>query len=151
MITNSVTIDSNETLPVTAVHELHVGEIFWAVEDLSITPNVLRRNGTATNIVAIVDLPEGVMKSDIDMDEPPKLYYQDRDSAIENFILIGKGSQYLSGTEDRPRLTILFNRSELMNAVYGYGEVKLRVQGIYKSGRIYFGEVNIHITRFVGG
>ena len=61
-ITNTVTIDSNETLPKTIEHELHVGEIFWAVEDLSITPNVLRRNGTAANIVAIIHLPEGIKK-----------------------------------------------------------------------------------------
>jgi uncharacterized repeat protein (TIGR01451 family) len=149
-VTNTVTIDSNETLPVTAVHELHVGEIFWAVEDLSITPNVLRRNGTAANIVAIVDLPEGVMKSDIDMDEPPKLYYQDRDSAIENFILIGEGTQSISGTEDRPMIRILFNRAQLMAALYGYGEFTLRVEVKLKTGRTYFGDATIHITRFAG-
>ena len=150
MITNSVTIDSNETLPSTAYVNIPVGEIL-SVEDLSITPNVLRRSGVSPTIMAKVVFSEGITKDDIETNDEPLLYYQDRDSDTENFILIGKGSQYLSGTEGRPRLTILFNRSELMNAVYGYGEVKLRVQGIYKSGRIYFGEVNIHITRFVGG
>jgi len=150
MITNSVTIDSNETLPSTAYVNIPVGEIL-SVEDLSITPNVLRRSGVSPTIMAKVVFSEGITKDDIETNDEPLLYYQDRGSDIENFILIGKGSQYLSGTEDRPRLTILFNRSELMNAVYGYGEFNLRVEGIFKSGRTYFGEATIIITRFVGG
>lgn len=150
MIANSVTIDSNETLPATADVNVPVGEILLEVDDLSITPNVLRRNGTSPNIMAVVQLPEGITTNDIEPNDQPKLYYQDRNSDIENFILIGNGSQYLSGTEDRPRIRVLFNRAELMNAVYGYGTVKLRVEGKLKSGRTYFGEAIIHLTRFAG-
>ncbi len=151
MMTNSVTIDSNETLPATADVIVPVGEILLEVDNLTITPNVLRRNGTSPNIMAAVQLPEGITIDEIKPNDQPKLYYQDRDSDTENFILIGKGNQSLSGTEDRPRITILFSRPELMNAVYGYGAVKLRVEGILKSGRIYFGEAIIHLTRFAGG
>jgi len=150
MMTNSVTIDSNETLPATANIIVPVGEILLEVDDLTITPNVLRRNGTSPNIMAVVQLPEGITIDEIKPNDQPKLYYQDRDSDTENFILIGKGNQSLSGTEDRPRITVLFSRPELMNAVYGYGAVKLRVEGILKSGRIYFGEAIIHLTRFAG-
>jgi len=149
-VTNTVTIDSNETLPVTAVHELHVGEILWQMEQLSITPNVLRRNGTAANIVAMVQLPEGVTKDDIEQNERPKLYYQDRDSQIENFIFIEDGTQTLSGTEDRPMVRILFNRAQLMNALYGYGTFTLRVEVKLKTGRTYFGNATVHLTRFAG-
>ena len=150
MIANSVTIDSNETLPATADVNVPVGEILLEVDDLSITPNVLRRNGTSPNIMAVVQLPEGITKNDIKPNDQPKLYYQDRNSDIENFILIGQGSQHLTGTEDRPGIRVLFNRAELMNALYGYGEFKLRVEGILNTGRTYFGEAIIHITRFAG-
>jgi uncharacterized repeat protein (TIGR01451 family)/fimbrial isopeptide formation D2 family protein len=149
-VTNTVTIDSNETLPATIVHDLHVGEISWAMEDLSIIPNVLRRNGTSPNILAVVQLPEGITKNDIVQNEPPKLYYKDRDSEIENFILIGEGRQSISGTQNSPRIRILFSRPELMNALYGYGTFTLRVEVKLKTGRTYFGDANVHLTRFAG-
>jgi uncharacterized repeat protein (TIGR01451 family) len=149
-ITNTVTIDSNETLPATAVHELHIGEILWEMESLSITPNVLRRNGTSPNILAVVQLPEGITRDDIDTNEKPKLYYLDQDSDVENFILIGEGSQSISGTVNSPRIRILFNRAQLMNALYGYGTFTLRVEVKLKTGRTYFGHANVHLTRFAG-
>ena len=149
MIPNTVIIDSNETLPATADIIVPVGEILLEVDDLSITPNVLRRNGTSLNIMAVVQLPEGTTKDDIRPNDRPKLYHQDL-ADIDNYILIGTGSQTISGTDDRPRITILFNRAELMNAVQRYGEVNLRVEGRLKTGRTYFGEYIIHLTRFAG-
>jgi hypothetical protein len=149
-ITNSVTIDSNETLPKTVSVEVPVGEIFLEFENLSITPNVLRRNGTSPNILAVVQLPEGITKSDIEPNDKPKLYYLERDSDIENFILIGEGSQTISGTEESPRIRILFSRPELMDALYGYGTFTLRVELKLKTGRTYFGDANVHLTRFAG-
>jgi fimbrial isopeptide formation D2 family protein len=150
MIINSVTIDSNETLPRTVSLEVPVGEIFLEMENLSITPNVLRRNGTSPNILAVVQFPEGITKNDIEPSDKPKLYYQDRDSDVENFILIGEGSQSISGTENSPRIRILFSRPELMDALYGYGTFTLRVEVKLKTGRTYFGQANVHLTRFAG-
>ena len=150
MITNSVTIDSNETLPVTVTVDVPVGEILLEVDSLSITPNILKRSGTSTNILAVVQLPEGITKDDIEPNDKPKLYYQDRDSDIENFILIGEGSQSISGTENSPRIRILFSRPELMDALYGYGPFILRVELKLKTGRTYFGQATVHLTRFAG-
>lgn len=150
-ITNSVTIDSNETLPFTFVHHLPVGEVLMQIddEDLSVTPNVLRRNGTSSNIMVVIN-PKLFKKSEIDQSDRPELYYLDRDSKTENFVLIENGRQNLSGSEDNPKITVLFNRAKLMDALYGYGEFKLRVMGRLKSDRIYFGDVIIHVTRFAG-
>jgi len=150
VIYNSVTIDSNDTSPATADADIYVGEIMLEVDDLDITPDVLRRNGTSPHIMTVVKLPQGIVKSDIDANYKPELYYQDRDSDEENFILIGEGSQTLSGTDNRPKIITLFNRAELMNAVAGYGQLKMRVVGKLKSGRTYFGDAIIHITRFAG-
>jgi fimbrial isopeptide formation D2 family protein len=153
-IHNSVTIDSNETLPSTAVHDLPVGEVSIKLdnEDLSVTPNVLRRNGTSRNIMVVI-YPKEFKKSHIDQNSQPELYYQDRNSRTENFIYIEKGRQSLSGSENRPKITILFNRAKLMDELYGYGEFKLRVMGklkIENIDRIYFGDVKINVTRFAG-
>jgi fimbrial isopeptide formation D2 family protein/uncharacterized repeat protein (TIGR01451 family) len=150
-ITNTVTIDSNETLPATFVHNLPVGEVLMKIddEDMSVKPNVLRRNGTSSNIMVVIN-PKVFKKSEIDQNDRPELYYQDRNSKTENFVLIENGRQNLSGSEDNPKITVLFNRAKLMNALYGYGEFKLRVMGRLKSDRIYFGDVIIHVTRFAG-
>jgi len=150
-ITNSVTIDSNETLPSIVLHNLLVGEVLMRIDhdDLSVIPNVLRRNGTSRNIMVVI-YPHEFKKSDIDENNQPELYYQDRNSRTENFIYIEKGRLSLSGTEDRPKITILFNRAKLMDALYGYGEFKLRVMGKLKSDRTYYGDAIIHVTRFAG-
>jgi hypothetical protein len=145
-ITNFATLNSNEILPsMTSVNVL-VSEIPpLIVDDLSITPNVLRRNGTSQYITAILTFPAGIQQSDIDQDDRPALYYKDRNTG--EFIFIGNGSRPdLSGTE----ISISFSRAELMNAIYGYGEFTLRVEGKLKTGQSYAGEDIIHITRFAG-
>ena len=151
MIANSVTIDSNETLPATAVHDLPVGEILMEIDDdnLSVIPDVLKRSGTSRNIMVVI-YPQEFNKIDIDENIQPELYYQDRNTNKDKFNLITKGSLSLSGSEDRPKITMLFNRAKLMDALYGYGEFKLRVMGKLKSERIYYGDAIIHVTRFAG-
>jgi uncharacterized repeat protein (TIGR01451 family) len=150
-ITNTVTIDSNETLPATAVHKLPVGEVFIKIddEDMRVIPNVLRRNGTSRNIMVVI-YPQEFNKSNINANDQPELYYEDRNSRTENFIYIEKGRQSLAGTENSPKITILFNRDKLMDDLYGYGEFKLRIMGKLKSGQTYFGDVTINVTRFAG-
>jgi len=147
-ITNSVTINSSEAPPATTDADIYIGEIILEVANLDITPNQLRRNGTSPNIMAVVRFPQGILKSDIDENDQPELYYQDRDSG--DFILIGEGSQIISGTENNPGIRVLFNRAELMDALYGYGEFTLRVEGALKTGRTYVGEATILVTRFAG-
>jgi uncharacterized repeat protein (TIGR01451 family)/fimbrial isopeptide formation D2 family protein len=151
IITNSVTIDSNETSPKTVEFDLPVGEPVYEpkkVDDLSVIPNVLRRNGTSQNIMVVVRLQADI---DIDLNDQPELYfYPDLNS---DKVFIEKGTlPYLSGTGDR--ISVLFNRAELMRAVYGYGAFKLRVEGklsdLDKSKGYYYGEATIHITRFAG-
>jgi len=147
-ITNSVTINSSEAPPATTDADIYIGEIILEVANLDITPNQLRRNGTSPNIMAVVRFPQGILKSDIDENDQPELYYQDRDSG--DFILIGEGNQIISGTENNPGIRVLFNRAELMDALYGYGEFTLRVESALKTGRTYVGEATILVTRFAG-
>jgi hypothetical protein len=150
IISNSVIIDSNETLPAIADVNIVTGEPFLEVENLSITPNELRRNGTSPLIKAVVPLPQGFNKSDINPDDQPKLYYQDRNT--EEFVEIGisVGGSYPTGTENSPTITVYFSRPELMNAAQYYGRVTLRIEGKLNTGQSYYGDAMIHITKFAG-
>jgi uncharacterized repeat protein (TIGR01451 family) len=154
-IINSVTIGSNETKEMTKEFTLPVGEIFLEVANLSIIPNVLRRNGTSPNIMAAVQFPQyspqgdRITENNIDPNDRPKLYY----GGIE--IDTGYYS-YQAVNEIGPMVVILFNRAKLMNALYGYGAFTLQVEGNLRKGdnlksdRIYFGEATVYITRFAG-
>jgi uncharacterized repeat protein (TIGR01451 family) len=133
-----------------------VGEITPAkeaveVENLIITPNVLRSNGFGEYITAVIQFPEGITQSDIDLNDQPEFYYQDRNTG--EFILIGKGSSpVLSGTENRPTITVYFSRPELMNElmkVSYYGGVNLKIEGKLNE-QPYYGFATIHITIFAG-
>jgi uncharacterized repeat protein (TIGR01451 family) len=118
------------------------------VQNLIILPNMLRRNGTGAYITAAIQFPQGITRSDIDPNDQPELYYQDRNT--NQFILIGKASALVqSGTEDRPAITAYFSRPELMNKVPYYGGVNLKIEGKLNE-QSYYGFATIHITIFAG-
>ena len=149
-ISNSVIIDSNETTSTTANFDIVTGEPFLEVANLSITPNELRRNGTSPRIKAVVPLPQGFMQCDIDPDDQPVLYYQDR--STEKFVEIGSslGGSYPTGTDSRPTITVYFSRPELMNAAQYYGRVNLKIEGKLSTGQPYIGYTYVHLTKFAG-
>ncbi len=138
IITNSVTIDSDETGPTTVIVDVVTNKRPLEAA-LSILPNMLRRNGTYKSVQAIVGLPQGIGTQDI-KDEP----------LILNPGRIEASSQLILGTADRAEIRAWFNTAQLMNAVPGYGEVKVRVIGKLKSGQSFSGEEIIYITRFTG-
>jgi len=150
IISNSVIIDSNETLPAIADVNIVTGEPLLEVDNLSITPNELRRNGTSPLIKAVVQLPQGVHKGDINPDNRPKLYYQDRNTGV--FVEIGSsvGGSYPTGTDNRPTITVYFSRPELMRKAQYYGRVNLKIEGKLNTGQSYLGYAIIHITKFAG-
>jgi uncharacterized repeat protein (TIGR01451 family) len=78
-ITNFVTINSNETPPSTTSVDVKVIPPL-EVADVIITPDILRRNGTSQYITAVVKFPAGIQQSDINPENIPELYYQDRNT-----------------------------------------------------------------------
>lgn len=148
-ITNTVTIDSNETSETKREFQLPVGEIFLEVDSLSITPNVLRRNGTSPTIMATVQFPGLIKEGNIDPEDLPRLYFGDLEIDTGYY-------SYQTVNEIGPRIGIIFDRAKLMNALYGYGAFTLRVEGKLKKGdnlisdRIYLGEAMVYLTRFAG-
>ena len=138
IITNFVTIDSDETGPTTVIVDVVTNKRPLEAA-LSILPNMLRRNGSYESILAIVELPQGIGKQNI-KDEP----------LILNPGNIEASSQLVLGTSDRAEVRAWFDTAQLMDAVPGYGEVKVKVVGKLKSGQTFSGEEIIYITRFTG-
>ena len=139
VITNPVTIDSNETLPTTASVDVLVGESPLEVQDFRILPEIIRRSGNTFDIQAIAVLPPGIGKDDI-KDVLPTLYPG----------RIRAKRQIVYGNASKAKVIALFDKNELMNAVPDYGQVKLRVVGKLKAGRSFAGEATVYITKYTG-
>ena len=149
VIANSVTVKSNETEPNQADVDLHVGEVQFEVVNVKITPNELRRNGTSSRIKAVLPLPQGFKRSDIDTNDQPVLYYLDRNTGKPKRIGSSVGGSYPTGTDEKPSITVYFSRHELMKAVPYYGGVYLKIEGRLKE-QSYYGYALVHITIFAG-
>ncbi|MHC4557863.1 MAG: hypothetical protein ACYTFW_20085 [Planctomycetota bacterium] len=144
-ITNSVIIDSNETPPTAASVDAMTPAGPLEVGDLSMVPNIIRRMGYSKYILALVQLPQG---ESIKVNGPIVLSYYPNPNT-DNDVLIGTG-QLVPRTAGGPNILIIFDRAQLMNTVPGYGRFKLKIKGRLNSGRSFYGEPIIYITKFIG-
>jgi uncharacterized repeat protein (TIGR01451 family) len=139
IITNSVTIRSNETKPAQASISAITYESMLEAE-LSVYPSMIRRcECSAERILAIVELPEGVGRDDIS--DVLLILYPGGIQALQQFVF---------GTSNRSKIHAWFKTTDLLDAVPGYGEVKLEIVGRLKSGQPFHGEQTVYITRFSG-
>jgi uncharacterized repeat protein (TIGR01451 family) len=141
-ITNTVTIDSSETLPTTASVDVVTGLPPFEVESMRIVPNIIRRGGATHEVQAVLILPPGIGKDDV-KDVLPTLY--------SGQVRISAKRQLVHGTASRAKVIALFDKTELTNAIPGYGQTKLKVVGKLKAGRSFFGEATVYITKHTGG
>jgi uncharacterized repeat protein (TIGR01451 family) len=111
----------------------------FVIENISVTPETLRRDGTVTNLMVAMELPEEIA-AELISDEP--LIIQPGNVKSNN--------QIVSETADGTMLVAMFDRVELMNAIDDYGQVKLQVLGALTSGQTFSGDIMITITRFAG-
>lgn len=137
MLTNSVTISSDQTTPTTA----HADIVTCAKPlqaELCVIPRVISSGsfGAASKILAIVALPSGVGKTDI-ADTPLTL----QPGSIEASALS------VHDTGNRVKLLAFFDKAQLIKAVSSYGKVKLKVAGKLKSGQSFVGEQLVSIAR----
>ena len=141
-ITNTVTIDSDETLPTTASVDVVTGLSPFEVESMRIVPNIIRRGGETYEVQAVLILPPGIGKDDV-KDVLPTLY--------SGQVKVSAKRQLVYGTASRAKVIALFDKTELMNAIPGYGQMTWRVVGKLKAGRSFFGEATVYITKYTGG
>lgn len=140
-ITNSVTIDSDETVPTPKGTTVDVitAESPIPVESLTIIPDIIRSTGAMDEIQAVVILPEGIGRDEIK--DAPLLLKPGYVKAKRHAIF---------GTDTRVKVIAAFDRAEVVDGVDQYGQVTLKVVGKFKTGRSFFGEAVVYMTRFTG-
>ncbi|MHC4677585.1 MAG: hypothetical protein ACYTEK_02710, partial [Planctomycetota bacterium] len=138
-ITNTVTIDSNETLPTTVSVDVVTGQSPLEVESMRIMPEIIRRSGETYDVQAVLILPPGIGRDDV-KDVLPTLYPG----------TVRAKRQIVYGTASRAKVIALFDKAELMNAIPDYGQVTLKVIGKLKAGRSFFGEATVYIPKYTG-
>ena len=141
-ITNTVTIDSSETLPTTATVDVVTSLPPFEVESMRIVPNIIRRGGETYEVQAVLILPPGIGKDDV-KDVLPTLY--------SGQVGVSAKRQLVYGTASRAKVIALFDKTELLNAIPGYGQMTWKVVGKLKAGRSFFGEATVYITKYTGG
>lgn len=149
VITNFVTINSNETPPMTKSVDVIATEVPLEV-DLTITPDVIRRGSPQETILAELELPEGIGKDQIEDGESLTLYVINEEGSVLNRDGIRATRQQVYGTASTAKILALFDKNALLNVVQSYGRFKLRVTGKLKTGDFFSGEAYVQITRFTG-
>ena len=113
------------------------------VESMEIIPDTIRREGTLTDIIVVLELPENIGRDDIG--EEPLVFEFDQGSySIESH------DQLTTESDGKIKVVAVFDKTTVMNSVEGYGSFDLKVTGTLKSGYNFYGEGAITITRFAG-
>jgi uncharacterized repeat protein (TIGR01451 family) len=143
-VTNIATISSDEIPPATASADIIISEDGGPTGDIPIDPNnihvipdTIRRGGTITDIMIVLELPEGISPDDV-KDEPLMLYPGS----------IQAGEQIVKGRNGRTEVIAVFDVIQLMDAIPGYGPKSLKIKGQLNSGLSFYGQTQITITRF---
>jgi hypothetical protein len=109
---------------------------------LRILPRVVDRHDGSTSIIAMLTLPEGVTKRQIDCDQsnPPRLYPGDIGAVTYSVV------EYISDGTTRTFVFAVFSKNQLLDAVStGESMVKLQFVGQFRTGRYYYGSDVVEI------
>lgn len=138
ILTNLATISSDNTPPVTASVDILTDEGGRKVESLEIIPSTIRREGTLSGIMAVLELSEGVVKNDI-ADEPLVLF-PGNVKANQQIVI--------EETDGRTKIVAVFDKEDVMEAIPVYGKVDVEIVGKFTTGQSFYGQATITITRF---
>ncbi len=139
VFTNTVTVESEQTLPSTATADAVVSESIIAIQDMKVLPQIIRRTDQSYSIQISVILPEGIEKKDI-RDVFPTLY----PGAVK------AKRQIVYSSPTRVKVIALFDKAELLEAVPDNGQVTVRMIGTLTLNRLYSGEAIVYITKYTG-
>jgi uncharacterized repeat protein (TIGR01451 family)/fimbrial isopeptide formation D2 family protein len=125
-------------------NEINTGEEPSLAQEFSILPEIIRDTGGNYEIQATAILPAGIGKDDIE-DIPPILYLPKPLSGK-----INATRQIVYGSDTRAKIIALFDKTELVNAIDGYGHFTLTVVGKLKKGQSWYGQDTVCITGYTG-
>jgi len=107
--------------------------------DLRVSPKVINRNSKMPKVLAMVRLPEGVTRDQIDSNEP-LLLYPGGIEALNQYVI-----QHRRGEAQGTNIFAFFDKTSLMGAVSENGRVELQVVGRLKAGRYFYGTDTVEI------
>jgi hypothetical protein len=107
--------------------------------DLRVSPKVINRNSKMPKVLALVRLPEGVTRDQIDSNEP-LLLYPGGIEALEQYVI-----QHRRGEVLHTSIFAFFDKASLMDAASENGRVELQVVGRLKAGRYFYGTDTVEI------
>ena len=113
--------------------------------DLWMLPGVINRRSRMRYINAIVHLPEGIKRNDINRDERLVLY-PGQIQADRQYILGGRGRRRRGSNV---RILAFFDKAEFTKAVpkYGKADVEVKVVGRLRTGQYFCGTDTVRIIR----
>ncbi len=142
-ITNEVEISSEETPTAKASADVIItGE--WQVENVLVVPDTIRRGGTITNIIIVLELPEGISKDDV---KNERITLSERDPNQYTFS-IPAHEQIVRERNGKTEVIAMFDVVQFLDAIPDYGQVSFDIKGQLNSGQFFSGEGSITITRF---
>jgi fimbrial isopeptide formation D2 family protein/uncharacterized repeat protein (TIGR01451 family) len=135
-ITNTVTINGEQTPPTTASVDIMTDEGGWQVDRMDVIPDIIGRHDTVTELTAILVFPEGIQVNEISSE--PLILFPGGIKALE---------QSVSEIDGRTVAVAVFSKTEFLNAVPGfYGDLPVEVLGKFTSGQSFYGTDTIHIA-----
>jgi len=163
IISNSVTVRSDLTIPitpsvdVTAGHPLPVG-LDGLGGYVSVTPDLLRDNSSTNDLLATIQLPPGFEKEDIDINKRLRavfVYQQEGTDYIAPVVLDVVPAKRQQLLEELSPATILatFDRTQVMDALPRLGRWSMVIKGRYNNKgifRTYRGSTGVFVNRFAG-
>ncbi len=143
-ITNKVEISSEETPSATANVDVIIsedggptGNMWIDPNNLHVIPDTIRRGGTLTGIMVVLELPEGISQNDIK--DVPLILDPGNIPASEQIVKVRNG---------KIEIIAVFDAIQLLEAIPGYGPKYLEIEGQLNSGQYFYGQATITITRF---
>ncbi len=111
--------------------------------ELWIFPTLIRRHGGYCEITAIVRMPQGIERNELDL-EQPLLLYPGEIEAMSQYAI-----QWSIQQSTRTSIYAFFDKESLMDAVPDDGRVELQVVGQLKTGRYFYGSDTVRVVSWL--
>lgn len=146
IITNKVTAESVETAISSSSVDIRVGQGPLVAPGVQVIPSTIRRNGSISGIMVILEMPENYQVSDI-KNTPLLLSLVDDPEGVT---VAANSNQVVTQSLGKVYVVAVFDKNSLMNAIEGYGPKEVQIEGNLTNGSIFAGFTTINITKVAG-
>jgi len=109
---------------------------------LIILPRTINRSRQGQRILALIHLPEPIVKHDVDAYKPLVLYPGAIEAASQSVIPPGRR------TQGNVRILAVFDKADLLTALPDNGNVELTIVGRFITGQYFYGADKIRIISY---